>query len=87
VLRRKIETTISQRRLDPLAAFLHGNVRQSNHIEAALIRGTNVRLHFDEVGVNPKYGGAESLEEHPNAEWLGPTQSEGQSVSQNATSR
>ena len=82
--RGEIETAISQRGLDALAAFLHGNVRQADDVEAALIRGANVRLHFHEVGVNSKYRGAEGLEEHPKAEGL--AQSEGQSVSQKATS-
>jgi hypothetical protein len=84
VLRGKIKTAVSQRGLDPFAALLHGNIGQSDHVEAALIRGANVRLYFHEVGVNPKNSGAECLKEHPKAE--GEAQSEAQSVSQNATS-
>ena len=64
VIERKIEAAISHRGFDPLAAFLHGDIRQADYVEAALIGLRHVHLDLDEVGVNPENSGAEAFEEH-----------------------
>ncbi len=65
VRRGKIEPAISQRGPNSLAAFLNGIVRQADHVESSLEGGRDIHLNLNEVGVNPKHSGAESLEEHP----------------------
>ena len=60
----KIEAAVPQRGLDSLAAFFHGDVRQSDDVETALIARTNVHLNLDEVGVDSEHSRAECFEEH-----------------------
>lgn len=61
---RKIEAAIFQRGLGAFAALLHGDVRETDHIEIARLAGADVDLDFDQVGVNAINGGAECFKEH-----------------------
>ena len=54
---RKLERTVSQRRLDALAAFLHGVVGKTHHVEILHASGSDIHLDFDNIGVNPIHGG------------------------------
>ena len=64
---RKLERAVSQRRLDALAAFFHGVVGKTHHVEIVHARGAYIYFHFNNVGVNPIHGGAERFEEHNGA--------------------
>jgi hypothetical protein len=54
---RKLERTVSQRRLDALAAFLHGVVGKTHDVEILHASGPDIYLDFDNIGVNPIHGG------------------------------
>jgi hypothetical protein len=49
---RKLERTVSQCGFDALAAFLHGVVGKTHHIEVLHARGAYVYFHFHNIGVN-----------------------------------
>src|SRR5712664_797181 len=66
---RKLEPAVSQRALDPLAAFLHRIVRQPHHIKILHARGSHVHLNLHEVGVNSVHRSALRLEEHAGHAW------------------
>ena len=65
---RKIEAAILERGARAFAAFLHGNVRQTDDIEIARLAGADVHFDFDEVGVDAIHSGAECLKEHRERE-------------------
>jgi hypothetical protein len=58
-------TAIAQSGPDAFAAFFHGDVRQADDREMALVRGHDVHLGFDEIRVNAEDGCAECLEKPP----------------------
>ena len=60
----KIEAAIFQRRLNALAAFLYGVVRQADNSKFALAARADVHFDFDKVGVNAINGGAKTFEKH-----------------------
>src|SRR5712692_862640 len=66
--RGEIEAAVLQCRLDALAAFLDGNVRQAHHVKIAQAARADVHLDFDEVGINAVNGGAQALEKHGTRE-------------------
>ncbi len=59
---------IFQRRLDALAALLHGDVRQADDVEVAGLARADVHLDFHQVGVDAKYRGAVIFEMHLSSE-------------------
>jgi hypothetical protein len=61
---RKFKTAISQGRLDTLAAFFHGVVRQAHDVKVLHARGTHIHFDFDKVGVDSVHGGADGFKEH-----------------------
>jgi hypothetical protein len=63
-----IETAIAQGRLDAFAAFADGVIGQTDHVKDACLARAHVHLDLDQVGVNPKDGGAVCFEEHPKQE-------------------
>src|SRR5271156_6208707 len=65
VARREIETAIAQSGANAFAAFFHGDVRQADDGEMALVGRNDVYLGFDEIRVNAEHGCAECLEKHP----------------------
>jgi hypothetical protein len=62
---RKIEAAIAQSGANAFAAFFHGDVRQADDREMALVRRHDVHLGFDEICVNAEHGCAECLAKHP----------------------
>jgi hypothetical protein len=64
---RKLEGTIAKGRFDTLAAFFHGIVGKTRHIEVLHARKAYIYFDFHNVGVNPIHGGAERFEEHSEA--------------------
>src|SRR5206468_4147118 len=61
---RELESAVSQRAFDPLAAFFDRVVRQPHDVEVLHARGADIYLDFNEVGVNSVYRSALRLEEH-----------------------
>jgi hypothetical protein len=55
----KLKGTVAQGRLNPLAAFLKGIVRQAHNVKRVHASRTYVNLDFNNLRVNSIHGGAE----------------------------
>ena len=62
--RGKIVSAILQRRFDPLAAFLDGDIGQAHNVELAHLGRADIHLDFHEVRFDAEDGGAKRFEEH-----------------------
>src|SRR5256885_3091935 len=61
---RELETAVSQRGLDTLAAFFDGIVWQTDDVEILHAGGTNIYFGLDHIRVDTVNRGAERFEEH-----------------------
>ncbi len=65
-----IEAAVFQRGLHALAAFLDGDIWQTDNVEISLLAGADVDLDLDEIGFDAVDRGAVGFEEHERGKFV-----------------